>query len=245
MAWLLHDIFHKLCPDEYVKNWHISGNSFSTSPFTQSLLWLWLWLWFCWTQKMVWKFWLGESGACLCDRQPTHGPCTPRSVNRPVHRKNVLFIRSENWTFIQFFDWTFNQYSTTEREWVLTQFYGWTQTMTISHFLNVIQTLDIFCRSHRQFCRAVTYWFCWGFLNLPFFARHFLPLQFLCQNLPKNILLEILNDFNRLQIFFQFGYYGTGHALTYHERERNLRFTGGSAGDRQYATFGFNEAFLT
>ena len=40
--------------------------------------------------------------------------------------------------------------------------------LTIGHFLNTIQTLDIFCRSRRQFCRAVTYWFYWRFLNLSF-----------------------------------------------------------------------------
>ena len=45
-----------------------------------------------------------------------------------------------------------------------------------------------------------------------------------------------------LQIFYFGAGFGTGHALTYHERERNLRFTGGPAGDRQYATFGFNGA---
>ena len=76
-----------------VKNWHISGNSFSTSPFTQSLLWLWLWL--C-SKKVIWKFTLGENGACLCDRQPSHGPCTspfiiPSSENyfrlRPIRSK--------------------------------------------------------------------------------------------------------------------------------------------------------------
>ncbi len=68
-----------------VKNWHISGNSFSTSPFTQSLLWLWLWLWlwFCWTQKMVWKFWLGENGACFPSCQPSHGPCASPCILTP------------------------------------------------------------------------------------------------------------------------------------------------------------------
>ena len=69
-----------------VKNWHISGNSFSTSPFTQSLLWLWLWLWFCWTQKMVWKFWLGESGACFPSCQPSHGPCTSPCILAPSEK---------------------------------------------------------------------------------------------------------------------------------------------------------------
>ena len=104
--------------------------------------------------------------------------------------------------------------------------------LTIGHFLNTIQTLDIFCRSRRQFCRSVTCCFYSGFSNFVKFARHFLPLQFLCQNLPKNILPEILNNFNMLQIFYFGADFGTGHAIHTGEHDENHPFTGGAAGNR-------------
>ena len=106
----------------------------------------------------------------------------PRLPSAKPKNFQTLNRHPKSWTFIQFFDWTFSQCSVAWGEWVLTQVFGRMDAdhrsvnecsfmdpgLTIGHFLNTIQTLDIFCRSRRQFCRAVTYWFYWGFLNLSF-----------------------------------------------------------------------------
>jgi hypothetical protein len=72
--------------------------------------------------------------------------------------------------------------------------------------------------------------FLFRFFNFVEFARHFLPLHDLCQKPSKNFLCQILNDFNRLQNFYFGADFGTGHAITYIEREQNLPFMEGSAG---------------
>ena len=171
----------------------------------------------------------------------------PRLPSAKPKNFQTLNRHPKSWTFIQFFDWTFSQCSVAWGEWVLTQVFG---RMDADHrsvnecsfrdrrndhrsFSEYHSNPRHFCPNPRHFCRSVTCCFYSGFSNFVKFARHFLPLQFLCQNLPKNILPEILNDFNRLQIFCFGAGFGTDHAMYNGEHEQNLRFIGGSAGHRQ------------
>lgn len=181
MAWLLHDIFHKLCPDEYVKNWHISGNSFSTSPFTQSLLWLWLW--FCWTQKMAWKFWLGENGACLCDRQPSHGPCTSPFII-PSSKIIFAFTQSARKLDSRPINWTGNQFNSSIKRWNrLIELSGCGRYMRLHDRRSVFEYCSVigqFCPAGGQFCPARKWLISLRFFVFVQFAGQFLsPAQFM------------------------------------------------------------------
>ena len=183
----------------------------------------------------------------------------PRLPSAKPKNFQTLNRHPKSWTFIQFFDWTFSQCSVAWGEWVLTQFYGpdgcWP---AVSEWMFIhgpradhrsvsecYSNARHFCPNPRHFCRAVTYWFYWGFLDLLFFARHFLPLQFLCQNLPKNILPEILNDFNMLQIFYFGAGFGTGHAIHTGEHDENHPFTDGAAGYQNKPSSGSMRQSLT
>ena len=205
-----------------VKNWHISGNSFSTSPFTQSLLWLWLWLWFCWTQKMVWKFWLGESRACLCDHQPSHGPCASPCILTPSENFSPPSNSFENWAAIQIFERPFNSFSPSNDGtswWKRAIARGTCGFVTVGQFLNTAQSFDNFCQTLDIFVQCLTYWFHWGFSFLSNLARHLLPVQISYQNSPKIFFRQNLNNFNRLQKFSRGSDFGTGHAITYTEHD--------------------------
>ena len=59
-------------------------------------------------RREVQKFGLGENGACLCDRQSSHGPCTPPSSIAPS--KNIFAFTQfpENWTAVQWIEWAIN-----------------------------------------------------------------------------------------------------------------------------------------
>ena len=216
MAWLLHGIFRKFCPVGYVKKWHISGNSFSTSPFTQSLLWLWLWLWFCWTQKMAWKFWLGENGACLCDRQPSHGPCTPPSSIAPSENfsppSNPLKLDSHSifWTAIQFV--------LSIKRWNRSMEKRWHGFVTVGQFMNTVQSFDNFVQLVDIFVEHVTYRFHWGFFQFVEFTSTF----FACANFVPIFCINIFTKkpqlFQQVTIIFSF------HAF-WHRSCNNISWT--------------------
>ena len=226
MAWLLHDIFHKLCPDEYVKNWRISGNSFPASPFTQSLLWLWLWLWFCWTQKMAWKFWLGENGACFPSCQPSHGPCAPPFI---IPSNKIIFASiqsAENWTTIQFFGQPFNSFSPSNDGTGRWRNAGMVSWPSVSLWIPLSHS-TIFAKpsTKTSSCKCLK--------SLRFF--HFVPKQLdiycLCKFhtkiLRKYFFTKTSTISTSYNYFYLWSVFGTGHAITYTEHDENLPFTGG------------------
>ena len=62
----------------------------------------------------------------------------------------------------------------------------------------------------RQKRRAVNVWNHWGFSILYQNVRHLFPVQFLYQISPKKFFRQILNDFNRLQLFLFVGRFWHG-----------------------------------
>lgn len=188
-----------------VKNWHIS--MLLTTKKTK-----------------VWKFTLGENGACFPSppafEWPLHLPIDRKTSEKIFQSEPEIFAGGSSNLFRRGFCIGIHLAG------------GRMVSHPCQKWHNVIR-LDTFCRTARQKRRDVTYWFYYVFPVSIKTARQLLPVQGLCHFSVKIFLPKNLNKIDRLQNFYYTRHFGTADAITYIEREQNLRFIGGSVGYRQ------------
>lgn len=170
----------------------------------------------------------GRMGLVSRRRQPSNGPCTP-PIDRNRAEKIFQFEHEIFHSCCQLIGAGF-MFHVKHLAINISKHFTFWHVSCMGMWVSRLKMLDICCQNSTFVASGVNGWIDWDFYVLSKLSRHLLPVQISCQISPKIFFHQFLNDFNRLQKFSRGSDFGTGHAITYHERERNLPFMGGSAG---------------